>query len=143
MSDGTSENDWAFTRDFTAEPGDIDELGHVNNARWVSWIQDIAVAHWHAVAPEEHQARYIWVVSRHEIDYRGNIKAGETAHGRTRVSGSPRGARFDREVQFVDGEGKVLVSALTRWAMLDRETMRPQRITSEIAAPFLRPSPRA
>jgi len=39
-------------------------------------------------------------------------------------------------VQFVDDEGKVMVSALTRWAMLDRETMRPQRITAEIAAPF-------
>ena len=45
-------------------------------------------------------------------------------------------ARFDREVQFVDGEGKVLVSALTRWVMLDRETTRPARITAEIAAPF-------
>ncbi|MEL7782176.1 acyl-ACP thioesterase domain-containing protein [Citromicrobium bathyomarinum] len=39
-------------------------------------------------------------------------------------------------MQFVDGEGKVLVSALTRWVMLDRETTRPARITAEIAAPF-------
>ena len=137
MSEG-----WAFQRDYTAAPEHIDELGHVNNAVWVQWIQDIAVSHWNAVAPEPHRDRYIWVVSRHEIDYRGNIREGEVAHGRTRVSGEPRGARFDREVQFVDGEGKVLVSALTRWAMLDRETMRPQRITSEIAAPFLPSSPR-
>ena len=138
-----SEQDWAFTHDVTAAPGDIDELGHVNNAVWVSWIQDIAVAHWHSIAPEEHRDAYIWVVSRHEIDYRGNIKAGEVAHGRTRVSGNPRGARFDREVQFVDDAGKVLVSALTRWAMLDRETLRPARITAEISAPFTTSSPRA
>ncbi|MBL4792072.1 acyl-CoA thioesterase [Citromicrobium bathyomarinum] len=131
-----SGNDWAFEHDVTASPEHIDELGHVNNAVWVSWIQDIAVAHWNAIAPEEHREKYIWVVSRHEIDYRGNIREGEIAHGRTRVSGEPRGARFDREVQFVDDEGKVMVSALTRWAMLDRETMRPQRITAEIAAPF-------
>ena len=63
-------------------------------------------------------------------------EACDIAHGRTHVSGEPRGARFDREVQFVDGEGKVLVSALTRWVMLDRETTRPARITAEIAAPF-------
>ena len=132
-----SEDIWAFEHDVTATPEHIDELGHVNNAEWVRWIQDIAVSHWHAVAPAEHREKYIWVVSRHEIDYRDNIKAGEPAHGRTRVSGEPRGARFDREVQFVDSKGKVLVSALTRWAMLDRETMRPARITSEIAAPFL------
>ena len=29
----------------TATEVDIDELGHVNNAVWVKWIQDIAVAH--------------------------------------------------------------------------------------------------
>ena len=40
-----------FTRTITAAAEDIDELGHVNNAVWVRWIQDIAVAHWDAVAP--------------------------------------------------------------------------------------------
>ena len=28
---------------FTAVPEHIDELGHVNNAVWVHWIQDVAV----------------------------------------------------------------------------------------------------
>ena len=142
MSKTTSDESWAFERDYTAAPEHIDELGHVNNAEWVRWIQDIAVSHWHAVAPDEHRDRYIWVVTRHEIDYRGNIQAGETAHGRTRVHGEPKGAQFGREVQFVNAEGKVLVAALTRWAMLDRQTMRPARITAEIAAPFLTSSPR-
>ena len=137
MSDETSENSWAFERDSTASPEHIDELGHVNNAEWVRWIQDIAVSHWHAVAPDEHRERYIWVVTRHEIDYRGNIREGEVAHGGTRVSGTPRGAQFDREVRFVDDAGKVLVRALTRWAMLDAQTLRPARVTAEIAAPFM------
>ena len=35
-----------YTTQITATPDDIDELGHVNNAVWVSWIQDVAVAHW-------------------------------------------------------------------------------------------------
>ncbi|MBM3926849.1 MAG: acyl-CoA thioesterase, partial [Sphingomonadales bacterium] len=39
-----------FTHRFTALADHIDELGHVNNAVWVRWIQDIAVAHWAAVA---------------------------------------------------------------------------------------------
>ena len=29
-------------RTFSAAPEHIDELGHVNNAVWVQWIQDIA-----------------------------------------------------------------------------------------------------
>ena len=70
-----------FTLPITAEDADIDELGHVNNAVWVQWIQAIATAHWEAVAPPAHKLAYVWVVTRHEIDYRGNVAAGETVIG--------------------------------------------------------------
>ena len=43
-----------FEKPITATEQDIDELGHVNNAVWVRWIQDMATAHWYAVAPPEH-----------------------------------------------------------------------------------------
>ncbi len=129
-------DNWAFARDYTASAEHIDELGHVNNAVWVSWIQDIAVGHWRAIAAPEYLDAYIWVVTRHEIDYRGNIALGDVAHGRTRAHGEPKGAQFHREVEFRDGQGRVLVSALTRWAMLDAKTLRPARVTAEIAAPF-------
>jgi len=75
-------------------------------------------------------------------DALASVELREIAHGRTRVHGEPKGAQFGREVQFVNADGKVLVAALTRWAMLDRQTMRPARITAEIAAPFLTSSPR-
>ena len=45
-----------FHRDFTASEADIDELGHVNNAVWVRWVQDLATAHWAAVAPPAQHA---------------------------------------------------------------------------------------
>ena len=126
-----------FTRSFTAAPADIDELGHVNNAVWVRWIQDIAVAHWDAVAPAAHRDAYIWVVTRHEIDYRGNVRVGETVTGETWVPDPPKGARFDRHVRFVDDAGKVVVEAVTTWALLDRATGRLLRVRDDIAAPFL------
>ena len=60
----------AFETDLhRARAEDIDELGHVNNAVWVRWIQDVATAHWQAVADPAHVDAYIWVVIRHEIDY--------------------------------------------------------------------------
>ena len=126
-----------FTRPFTATAADIDELGHVNNAVWVQWIQEIAVAHWQAVAPAEHRDAHIWVVTRHEIDYRGNLREGETVTAETWVPDPPRGARFDRHVRFVDAEGRVKVEAVTTWALLDRATGRLLRVREEIAAPFL------
>ena len=39
-----------FEMPLTAGPEHIDELGHVNNAVWVQWIQRVAVAHWESVA---------------------------------------------------------------------------------------------
>ena len=124
-----------FTRDFTAVAADIDELGHVNNAVWVRWVQEIAVAHWEAVAPPEHQAAHVWVVTRHEIDYRGNLAEGETVTAETWV-GAAKGARFDRYVRFVRA-GRVMVEAHTTWALLDRASGRLLRVRPEAAAPFL------
>ncbi|MCM8732226.1 acyl-CoA thioesterase [Hephaestia sp. GCM10023244] len=126
-----------FPQVFTAAAADIDELGHVNNAVWVAWIQRLAIAHWEAVAPPEHRAAYIWVVTRHEIDYRGNVGVGEQVTGETWVPEPPRGARFDRHVRFVGGDGAVKVQAVTTWALLDRATGRLLRVRDEVAAPFL------
>lgn len=129
----------SFDLRFVAENGDIDELGHVNNAVWVRWIQDIATAHWQAIAPPEHVAAYVWVVTRHEIDYRGNVKLGESVTAETWV-GTPKGARFDRHVRFTGDDGRVKVEAVTTWALVDRATGKLLRVRPDIAAPFLRPA---
>lgn len=126
-----------FTRTFTALPGHIDELGHVNNTVWVGWVQEIATAHWDAAARSEDRASYFWVVVRHEIDYRGNIGAGEGVTGETWIDGPAQGATSVRRVDFRNAAGKVIVSARTTWAMLDRATQRLVRVRSEVIAPFL------
>ncbi|MHA6316269.1 acyl-CoA thioesterase [Altererythrobacter sp. CAU 1778] len=125
-----------FTRTFTAAPKHIDVMGHVNNAVWVQWIQDLATAHWEAVAREEHKADYVWLVVRHEIDYRGNISEGESVEATTFIPDPPRGARFDRCVEFRDGSGKVIVAARSTWAMIEKASGRLHRVRPEIAAPF-------
>jgi len=125
-----------FTQEFTAGPAHIDELGHVNNAVWVQWVQDIATAHWSSAAIPEHQARYFWVVIRHEIDYRGNIGTGDSVTGETWIDGEPQGAKSTRRVDFRTREGKVIVSAVTTWAMLERQSERLARVRPEILAPF-------
>ncbi len=128
-----------FSLTFTAAPEHIDEMGHVNNAVWVGWVQDMATAHWRAVASEAQQAALVWLVVRHEIDYRGNIAAGESVTGTTFIPGKPSGAKFDRRVDFHDANGKRIVSANTTWAMLDRATGRPLRVREEVYAPFMQP----
>ena len=119
----------------TAE--DIDELGHVNNAVWVRWIQEVATAHWNAVAAPEHVAQWVWVVIRHEIDYFGNVGPGEAVTARTWISDPPTGARFNRNMEFTNQAGKVVVRAKTVWAIIDRASGRLARVPREVAAPFL------
>ncbi|MEM6909864.1 MAG: acyl-CoA thioesterase [Pseudomonadota bacterium] len=126
-----------FTRAFMAEPAHIDELGHVNNAVWVQWIQDLATAHWDAAARAEDHAAFFWVVIRHEIDYRANIAVGESALGTTWIPGAPQGAKSVRCAEFADETGRVLVAARTTWAMLDKASGRLARVRDPVIAPFL------
>jgi acyl-CoA thioester hydrolase len=126
-----------FEMSFTARPGDIDVMGHVNNAVWVRWMEEIATAHWMSLAPADNIARHAWVVTRHEIDYKGNVGPGESVLARTFVDEPPRGARFDRRVDFHGPDGKLKVSARTSWAMIDLATGRLARIPADLAAIFL------
>ncbi|VWX53259.1 acyl-CoA thioesterase [Novosphingobium sp. 9U] len=127
-----------FTLTFTAQPEHIDRMGHVNNAVWVQWMEALATAHWEAVASPEHQAAYAWLVVRHEIDYRGNIREGEAAVATTWVAAPPEGARFERGYEFRNEAGKLLVTARTQWAILDLASQRIMRVPAEVAEPFLR-----
>ena len=126
-----------FTLTFTALPEHIDVMGHVNNAVWVQWMEAIATAHWEADAAHEHVAAFVWVVTRHEIDYRGNITAGESVTAETFIPAGPSGARFDRLVEFRNAAGKAIVSARSTWALIDRASGRVMRVPAEVAARFV------
>jgi acyl-CoA thioester hydrolase len=122
---------------FTAAPEHIDELGHVNNAVWVQWMEQVAVAHWRSVADPEHQDDYFWVVVRHEIDYLRAVLEGERIIAKTRVGDAPQGARFDRHIEFLGADGKPRVRARTQWAIIDKALGRPIRVPLAVVAPFL------
>jgi len=126
-----------FELAFTAGPEHIDELGHVNNAVWVQWIQQVAVAHWDSLAPPEHREAYFWVVVRHEVDYLRAARDGDRIGARTWVGDAPHGARFDRFVEFTGADGKLCVRAKTQWAIIDKASGRPIRVPPEVVAPFL------
>jgi acyl-CoA thioester hydrolase len=146
-----------FELDFTASAAEIDELGHVNNAAWVRLIQDIATAHWQAAADPAHVDAYLWVVLRHEMKrspcppdtaercgalftssyYLRAVGPGERVTGRTWVGEAPKGARFERHVEFVGADGKPRVRARTTWAILDKASGQPLRVPPEVAAPLL------
>jgi acyl-CoA thioester hydrolase len=66
-----------------------------------------------------------------------NIDLGQSVEGTTWIEGGARGAKSLRRVDFRDSAGRVIVSAATTWAMLDRTSGRPARVRPEVIAPFL------
>ena len=126
-----------FELKLTAQPEHIDELGHVNNAVWVQWIQQVAVAHWESIAASAHQDAYYWVVVRHEVDYLRAAHEGDLITARTFVGEAPRGAKFDRFVEFTGPDGQICVRSHTDWAIIDKASGRPVRVPAEVIAPFI------
>ena len=115
---------------------DIDELGHVNNAVYLRWIQEVAVSHWRAVASDEMQTALVWVVIRHEIDYKAPAVAGDEVLLRTWVGEASR-LTFERLTRiFRKQDGQLLAQARTLWCPLSTRTGKPTRVTAELRAQF-------
>jgi len=130
-------NNARFETTLTAGPEHIDELGHVNNAAWVQWIQQVAVAHWDLVADAAQKNAYYWVVVRHEIDYLRAAHEGDRVTARTWIGDAPRGARSERFVEFTGPDGKICVRSKTQWAIIDKALGKPIRVPAEVIAPFI------
>lgn len=120
-----------FTHTIIILPEDIDHMGHVNNVVYVRWVQEVAAAHWQSVTSPETRLKFLWVVLRHEIDYKNPTFLSDTITGTTWVP-SYQGARSERIVQLTNQDGKIVAEAKTLWCMLDSSSMRPTRITDEV-----------
>ena len=104
--------------------------GHVNNVAYVKWIQDIAVAHWFSVTTEEIREKYIWMVLRHEIDYKKQSFEGEEVKAVTWV-GEPTRISWERFTEIKRCED-LLVKARSVWCLIDRAKAKPTRITEDL-----------
>lgn len=123
-----------FSHSFLVPPGDIDEQGHVNNVAYLRWIQDVAVAHWFQAATIEQQERFAWVVVRHEIDYKKQAFVNEEITATTWV-GEWSKVTCERFTEITRGND-LLVKGRTVWCMLDRETAKPVRISTDLIDRF-------
>jgi acyl-CoA thioester hydrolase len=119
---------------------DIDELGHVNNVVYLRWVQDVAVAHWRAVATAAQQADVAWVVVRHEIDYKHAARLGDAIIARTWV-GTASTNTFERHTEILRArDRRLLARARTLWCPVDIRSGRPTRVGSDIRERFSVPN---
>lgn len=130
----SSEN--IFTKTIEVEESDLDQMQHVNNVRYVQWVQDIAASHWKMIAPTSLQDKLAWVVTSHHITYKSPAFLGDLIEIKTYVSESS-GVISKRVVEMHNKDtGKLVVKAETSWCLLSRETLKPHRISEEIISIF-------
>ena len=117
-------------------PGDIDEQNHVNNTVYLRWVQDIATAHWRAVASPNAQKSIGWVVLRHEIDYKGPATLGDEVVLCTWIGEATR-LTFERFTEIRrKSDARLLSQARTLWCPIDAETGRPVRVSADVRTQF-------
>jgi acyl-CoA thioester hydrolase len=133
----------------SVSPADIDEQNHVNNTVYLRWVQDVATAHWRALATPEAQATIRWVVLRHEIDYKAPGNLGDNILLRTWVGKATR-VTFERFTEIRRGsdvhvdanpsrgesDSELLSKARTLWCPINSQTGRPMRVSAEVRAQF-------
>jgi acyl-CoA thioester hydrolase len=116
------------------EPGDIDFMGHVNNASYLKWVQAAVVSHWQKLAPAEALATHLWVALKHEITYRKPAFLADDVVA-TVLLEKVQGARAFFETIIKRGED-VLAEVKSSWCCVDAETRRPARLASTIVERF-------
>ncbi|PZA08181.1 MULTISPECIES: thioesterase family protein [unclassified Meiothermus] len=112
----------------TVQPGDIDELGHVNNAVYLRYLEDVARAHARRVGMPLERMRELGalpVVRRHVITYHRAATLGERLWVSTEIleAGGLRAKRHN-EVRRATDEA-LLVEADTDWVWVDPVRGRP------------------
>ena len=119
-----------FTLKITVSSKDIDTLKHVNNLVYVKWMDKIATEHYAFLTKDNPLPQYVWVVTRHEIDYLKQATLGDKITVKTWV-GETNGITSIRFMNFYK-DNLLLVKAKTVWLMLDSKTFKPTRIRENV-----------
>jgi acyl-CoA thioester hydrolase len=110
-------------------------MGHVNNAVYLSWVQDAVIRHWERFAPADAVQKYLWVALKHEITYRRAAFLEDNLVA-TVVLERVAGARAFYNTLIKRGE-EVLAVVKSIWCSVDAATHRPIRVAKDVVRGFL------
>jgi len=127
-----------FRHPIAIDPADIDQMGHVNNATYLKWVQEAVVDYWRSVAPPDAVARHLWVALKHEITYLRPTFLQDVVVAEV-IAEKVEGARAMFTTVVRRGE-EVLSEIKSSWCCLDAATLRPARLARDVVGRFLPPS---
>jgi acyl-CoA thioester hydrolase len=122
----------SFEKFITVTRDDLDALNHVNNVRYVQWVNDVAIAHWNQKATKEMLKKYAWALIKHNIEYKSAAVLNDVVKLKTYVT-KAEGVTSTRIVEMYNNKTQnLLVRSETTWCLLNSVNLRPARITTEI-----------
>jgi acyl-CoA thioester hydrolase len=112
---------------------DCDPLGHVNNAVYLTYLEQARLHCWRALwgFGEAGSAVPGIIMARAEIDYRMPARYGQTLEIRIDIAAIGR-TSFTYDYEILDEENRSVASARTVQVMYDYATAKPVQIPDEI-----------
>ena len=125
-----------FEKTIKVSNNDLDGLNHVNNVRYVQWVQDVAEEHWNLKASADILDAYFWVMISHHIQYKGQAFLNDILVLKTFVTKS-EGVTSTRMVEIYNKNSeKLLTTSETKWCFMSKDNSRPARIPQNIIELF-------
>lgn len=118
---------------------ELDANGHVNNAVYLNWAEQIATEHVETAGFGQTWMRPLnagWVVRHHEVTYRRPAVYGDELQLTTRAE-SVRGARgFRKTIITRVTDGEVIAELQTEWVWVRLSDGRPTRVPDDLVRFF-------
>lgn len=126
-----------FSINITVQPQHLDALQHVNSVMYIQWLQDIAEAHWNALATPQMIKEIVWMVRRHEIDYLNQAFLNDKLIIYT-WTGEYTNVTWKRHYEILrQADNKTIINAQSVWIPVDAGTQKPKRIDEEMVRLFM------
>ena len=130
---------FTHTRTFHVRHYECDGYGHVNNANYLHYMQEAAFDASAAAGfglDRYNEMNRVWLVRDTDIEYSQPLKYGDSVEVKTWVADF-RKVRSRRAYEMRNAAtGELVAKAMTDWAFLNLDTLRPAAIPDELIRGF-------
>lgn len=141
MPDTPTVDAWRYTARWPVRQYELDQNGHVNNAVYLNWIEQVAVDHVESLGLGREWAAQQgggWVVREHRIVYHRPVVLGDVVLVTT-VPQELRGVTGLRRTEINrESDGVLMTEADTVWVWVRARDGRPMRIPVDLLQRFER-----
>lgn len=132
---------WRHTARYPVRQYELDVLGHVNNAVYLNWVEQVAIDHVEALGFGRRWADAnggAWVVREHHVTYHRPVEYGDVVLVTTLPQriGGVRGLR--RTEIHREADGALMTEVESQWIWIRVRDGRPARVPADLLALFNR-----